>query len=207
MTQEPITFDPSAWTGMKPRQWPNPVDHPHPLPLEARESWHKRLRVDCSFTLLGGLSLGMLLLRLITAPSPKTDGAVLVAVVIATAFLVMFLAAITAIGVALLWDLYRHGVSSLPVIAMDAHRLTIPRWFEDPIPWSEITDVACPWGGSIAVTIRDEGRFRPTMLRTLKTSWCSVPAEVPGQLDISKREIFRAMQAHRAHFGNGGQSG
>ena len=37
MPSNPITFDPSAWTGMPPAGWPNPKDHPFPLPLHARE--------------------------------------------------------------------------------------------------------------------------------------------------------------------------
>jgi hypothetical protein len=202
MSQEPITFDPSSWTGIRPPQRPNPEDFPYPLPLEARASFPKHFLVSCGMVLFGALPLALVLLRLFVAPMrnrPTLDSA---EVLIAAAIFMALTALISGAGFAMLWQLCRRGVASRPAIEMDAHGLTIPKWFEETIPWSEVIDVR-------PLRIRDEARFKPTMRRTISTPRRSVPMPVPlpDLLDVPQRELFRALQAHWAHLGNGGQSG
>ena len=55
----------SAWTGMPPAGWPNPKDHPFPLPLHARESQRKDFIAGGVGSLGCALLLALVLLRLI----------------------------------------------------------------------------------------------------------------------------------------------
>jgi hypothetical protein len=51
MSHGPITFDPSAWTGMG--QWPSPKEYPLPCPVQARQSSRKRLITASVIMLVG----------------------------------------------------------------------------------------------------------------------------------------------------------
>jgi hypothetical protein len=111
-------------------------------------------------------------------------------------------APLVAAGCGTLWMVHRPGVSDEPAVQMNARGLSIPKLYEERIPWSEITDVV-----GVNLIIRDGARFKPTALRVAETSWCNVPAKLLDLLDVLQKELINAIQAHRAHFGNGGQSG
>jgi hypothetical protein len=92
---------------------------------------------------------------------------------------------------------------------MNAHGLTIAEWFDEKVSWSEVTHVDYRHP-SLSIEIRDEDRFKPTNSRRIATLTHAVacpnsPARLPEGLDVSPKVLFEAIQAHRAHFGNGGR--
>jgi len=114
-------------------------------------------------------------------------------------------AVLAAAGLGWLWRFYREGVSSRIVVKLNADGLTVPDLFGRTIPWSEVTDVVgTRWG--IHVTVRGEGRFKPTTPRRMSGARCVGPA-LPSFLDVWPSELVASIQAHRAYFGNGSQSG
>jgi hypothetical protein len=190
MSREPITFDPSAWTGMgiTAPKWPSPKDYPYPLPLEARESGRIHLVVGCGLLLLA-VFFGLTGLKHARQP-------------FGAAVIITFLGAVGVLELLYARKLYRTQTSHQPAIAMSADGLILPE-FEKPIPWSEVVNA----DQGLNVTIRDEERFNPIARRRVATMRCAKPVRVALQelLDVSPKVLFEALQAHRAHFGNGGR--
>jgi hypothetical protein len=177
---------------MTSRLWPSPKDHPYPRPLQARASSIKRFVVGSGFV-LGGLLAGLIGMYDHRGP---LMGVVPMALGAVAGFIQLFDA----------WRLHRKRASSQPVVEMNAHGLTIPEWFDEKVPWSEVTHVDYRHP-SLSVEIRDEDCFAPTKNRAAATIGCAepTPAGLPERLDVSPKVLFEAIQAHRAHFGNGGR--
>jgi hypothetical protein len=95
-------------------------------------------------------------------------------------------------------------------VKMDSSGLHIPSWYEEAVPWSEVESAAyipvampVPMRG-LHVKVRDESRFKPTSSRPLSQF---VPfGSFLWLLDVPQKKMFEAIQAHRAHFGNGGRA-
>jgi hypothetical protein len=183
---------------MTSRLWPSPKDHPYPRPLQAQASSSKRFVVGSGFV-LGGLLAGLIGMYVHRGP---LMGVVPMALGAVAGFIQLFDA----------WRLHRKRASSQPVIEMNADGLNIPEWFDEKVPWSEVTHVDYRHP-SLSIEIRDEDRFKPSNSRRIATLTHAVacpnsgplPAGVPEGLDVSPKVLFEAIQAHRAHFGNGGR--
>src|SRR5262245_26257765 len=191
MSSEPVTFNPNAWTGMGELGWPNPKVYSLPLPLEARPSWRKALAVSAGLLLAAAL-FG--LLGMYDHRGPVTG------VMCATSF-----AAFGVVTLRRAWKLL-HSQDSCPAVEMHPHGLIIPDLFERTVPWSEVTHVDYD-PPIIWITVRDGARFNPPSGEDgLNGSAQPIPMGLPVGLDVSTAKLFEAIQAHRAHFGNGGQS-
>jgi len=196
MSREPITFDPSAWTGMSSRLWPSPKDHPYPRPLQARASSRNSILFGCGMLLVTGVSG---LIWWYADRSPKA------------AYIALLYVACALVPFSYAWSEWKKGSRRFE-IEMNADGLKIPECFDEKVPWSEVTHVDYRHP-SLTVEIRDEDRFKPTDSRSVAT-WkhamaCPnsgpLPAGVPGGLEVPPKVLFEALQAHRAHFGRGGQ--
>jgi len=157
----------------------------------------------------GGLFLALVVWRLIdvfTQNRPTVDGVLLILVGLAGTAFLLVAGAVAAVGAAMLWTLYRYGVPDRLQVGMGADGLEIPELFEKVIPWSEIADVTFA-EPNLYLTIRDELRFQPTGSNASKPGECADSVALPGLLDVTPGKLFEAIQAHRAHFGNGGRPG
>jgi len=175
-------------------RWPSPHDYPPPLPLEARLSWRKALALAGGFLLASPL---WGLLGKYTTPRGAGTG-------------IMLAILFAGVGLVALWRahrLRRREYSCPPAVEMHPQGIIIPELFERTVPWSEVTQVNYD-PPSISITVRDEARFHPTRARLVEVAACGpIPAPLPECLDVWPRKLHDAIQAHRAHFGNGGQSG
>ena len=91
-----------------------------------------------------------------------------------------------------------------PRLGYGSRGLAIPELYDEVIPWTEITDVTfCK--PNLYLTIRDDLRFKPTQININKPAECAGSVALPTLLDVTPRKLFEAIQAHRAHFGNGGR--
>jgi hypothetical protein len=196
MVREPITVDAGAWTGMS--DWPSPKDYPRPNPLRAKASLTKHLVSSGAVSLLGLTALHQMY-------APSKPG---VLRWVGMGFFFLSAAAYTFVT---LLRAYGSRNQDHWFVAMDSHGLSIPSWFEEAVPWSEIDhaeyiamwDIRTPVRG-LLLTVKDERRFGPTGSRP----WSQLMpfVGVLWMLDVSQKEMLDAIQAHRAHFGNGGRA-
>ena len=172
---------------MTSRLWPSPNDHPYPRPVEARASGRHNFLLGLGALLVAAVSG---LIWLYTDGGPR---AAYVAVLGVAFGVMVFLHA---------WSDQKKGARQL-AIEMSADGLTIPELFDETVPWSEVihVDYRHP---SLCVEIRDEERFKPTNSRRIATLAHAAACPNSGPLDVSPKVLFEALQAHRAHFGNGG---
>lgn len=195
MSREPSTVDAGAWTGMS--DWPSPKDYPRPSPLYAKPSTGKHL-------IASGFAVALGLVAVQEFYAPAKPGTVRWLSMGLTIFATVAFAFVT------LRRLYRSSGTQQWLVRMDSSGLSIPGWFEDVVPWSEIeqADYLPVWtpvpARGLHITVRDESRFRPTIRR----QWSPlIPfANILWLLDVPQKEMFVAIQAHRAHFGNGGDA-
>jgi len=180
---------------MAPPQWPIPKDHAYPSQLQAEASIRNHIVIVCGMLPVIGLLI-------LASVQNRSLGPAFWAIVCAACAVVIVLEAVRV----------RKTPSLHPAIEMNAHGLKIPEWFEETVPWSEVSQVY--WHSSLSVVIRDEERFKPTKRRSIATlrhvltcpNSGPLPANVFEWLDVSPKVLFEALQAHRAHFGNDGRS-
>ena len=196
MSREPIIVDASAWTGLRAPQWPDPKDYPYPRAVHARASPYKHA-IAC---------VGLFLVTLSAVKEvyePSKPGMMRMAGL-----------ALGGLGAAvgccfMLRQFYRAGTSAQLAVAMDGRGLSIPVWFEKVVPWSEIVDARYgPWwhrhhSRGMHITIRNEARFKPTAARAHPNG--PLFTSFPQLLTESQKDLYEAIQAYRAHFGNSGR--
>ena len=200
-----ITFDPVAWTGPATPDWPKPDDYPMPAPLSARPSLAKHFILPLVSLIVAGLALKSLL-----TSRPDSLGALvgLPAMLVIAAFF-------SGVG---FWRSRQLMQSNEPSLELSARGLSYPSFIEKTVPWSEVCEVeyvpALLPGRrgrfpGVRVKIRDLDRFGPKWPKTLMgldvSSFRLEFVPLPGMLDVWPRQLYRAIQAHRAHFGRGGR--
>jgi hypothetical protein len=181
--------------GIVPLQWPSPKDHAYPSPLQAEASIREDIIFACGMLAAMGLFIFI-------SVHDHSLRAAFVAFVCGVCVVVIVLEAVRV----------RKTPTLHPAVEMNAHGLKIPELFKEIVPWSEVSQ-ACGHSG-LSVVIRDEERCKPTNRRRIATLRHAVacpnsgplPASMFEWLDVSPDVLFEALQAHRAHFGNGGHS-
>jgi hypothetical protein len=205
MSGKHLTFDPAAWTGPTTLAWPDPNDHSYPVALSARTSLVKSFLVPFASVLVLGASLVALL-----ASKPEAPGSLF------GLFATLIVAAILCAGG--FWRACQIARKNEPLIELSARGLSYPSFLGKTVPWSEIHDVcrvsaflrsAGSGPPGVRIKIRDMDRFEPKWPKTILglevggTRLDFVP--LPTLLDVSQRQLQRAIEAHRAHFGRGGR--
>lgn len=195
MSRAPITADANTWTGLS--DWPSPKAYPYPSPLLAKASPGKHF-------VGGGVAGAISLMALYGMYAPTKSGVMHVLAMGILAFCA------AALAVAMLRR-YSPQMDNRWLVRIDNSGLWIPSWFGDAVPWGEIENahyvpawaIFVPMRG-LHLKVRDESRFGPTISRQLAQF---IPfASFLWLLDVSQKEMFNSIQAHRAHFGNGGRA-
>jgi hypothetical protein len=189
---------------IEPGAWPRPADHPYPAALDARTSPAKSFVVP----ILCLLALGSALVSLL-ASRPEAP------ISLIGLFAIFVIAASLCAGG--LWRARQITGKNEPLIEISARGLSCPGLFAKTVPWSEIYDVRragafvrSSAGGppGIRIWVRDQNRFEPKGPKTILGMDAGGPrldyVPLPTLLDVSQRQLYRAIQAHRAHLGRGG---
>jgi hypothetical protein len=205
MLGKQITFDPVAWTGPTTSDWPSPDKYPMPPPLSARPSLAKHLILPAVSLAVAGLALKSLM-----ASRPDSLGGLI-------GLPVMLVAAAFFTGVGL-WRSRQLMQRNEPSVELSARGLSYPSFIEKTVPWSEVYEVEYVSAflpgrkgrfPGVRVKIRDLDRFGPKWPKTVMgldvSSFRLEFVPLPGMLDVWPRQLYRAIEAHRAHFGRGGR--
>ncbi len=189
MSDKPVVYDATAWTGHLPTDWPRAIDHPEPQPVEARESLKKSIFVT-SFLLLIGVAPWL--------PFSKGD--------FNKAAIVYLLA-----GLWMTWRSVRVYRQRRHVLTLDERGLTWPGGYQRTIPWSEITQAhhnrvffPMPWFPGVFIRVRDGLRYGPTVLGkpvTTGVEGLEGIRPLPWLLDVKPRVIISTIEAYRAYLG------
>lgn len=191
---------------LQPEAWPRPADYPAPAPFEARISSLKLIASGLFALVLAGM-IGVILRDNALSPEAFEGWRLWLRIGAAVG--------IAGLGVVILAS----GIASIlkprPLVSLGPTGLSVPDLFATALPWSEVLVVMHEkprvkiFGpGRIIIGVRDGRRFGPSASQDLQ------PATEPGQLDaaqlpqllsVSVGHLLMQIQAHRAHFGNGGR--
>ncbi len=205
MSGKHLTFDPAAWTGPGAPAWPDPSDHPYPAALSARASLIKSFLIPiASLLVLGSILVALLVSR------PEAPGSLF------GLFLTLVVAAFFCAGG--FWRACQIARRNEPLIELNARGLSYPSFLGKTVPWSEIHDVcrvsaflrsAGSGPPGVRIKIRDMDRFEPNWPKAIlgmNDSGTRLDFVVlPTLLDLSQGQLYRAIEAHRAHFGRSGR--
>jgi hypothetical protein len=191
---------------LQPEPWPEPADYPAPATIAARSSSLKLISSGL-FALVLAAMIGVILQENALSPAPFEGWRLWLRVGAAAGIAVLGLA-IVASGVA-------SALKPKMLVSLGPTGLSVPELFTETVPWSEVTAVLHDkprvklfGAGRILIGVREGHRFGPLPSEDLQ------PATGPGELDaatlpqlltVPVNRLLAQIQAHRAHFGNGGR--
>lgn len=199
--------DATIISALQPEAWPRPADYPAPIAVAARSSSMKLIASGLFALVLAGM-IGIILRDNSLTPEAFEGWRLWLRIAAA--------AGIATLGVVILASGMAALLKPRFLVSLGPTGLIVPDLFATTLPWSEVRVVLHDkprvkifGAGRILIGVRDGRRFGPSGSPDLQPAIAPGgldAATLPQVLDVPVDRLLAQIQAHRAHFGNGGDA-